>query len=111
MKEYLEAIQILHPDIVKFLTFNAHKIEKQWRQDMYLFKKDTRYLDIVNYVMYSDRIQNLMVNGRVKKTDLLMAFRSDMGMSEQKARNIMQGAIDDGKLTEEQENKIKWISV
>ena len=109
-KEFIETIQILHPDIVSFLTYNTPKIAKQWRRDKYLFRAEPKYLDIKNFILYADRIQNLMVNGRIKKTDLLMAFRSEMAISEKAARRIMQEAIDDGELIEERDFKIKWIS-
>lgn len=111
MKEYLEAIQILHPDIVKFLTMNAYKVERKWRRDMYLFRTEPKYLDIVNYVAYSERVKNVSIDSRIKKTDLLMIFRSDAAISEGAARKIMQEAIDEGGLIEEHEGKIKWISI
>ena len=78
---------------------------------MYLFRAEPKYLDIVYYVAYAERVKNVSVNGRIRKTDLLMVFRSEAAIAECSARKIIQDAIDNGELIEEQENKTKWISV
>lgn len=78
---------------------------------MYLFRAEPKYLDIVYYVAYAERVKNVSVNGRIRKTDLLMVFRSEAAIAEGSARKIIQDAIDNGELIEEQENKTKWISV
>ena len=68
-------------------------------------------MNVMNFILYSDRIHNIAVNDRVRKTDLLMAFRSEMAIAEGSARRIIEDAIKDGELIEELENKTKWISV
>lgn len=111
MHDYLDAIQILDPMVVKFLMYNAPKLAKKWDEEKYLFRPKCRYMNIVDYFKFSERVQNLMQEHGIMKTDLLVAFRADMNISEATARKIMQKAIDEGELKQRITSKVKWISL